>query len=91
MAYRLVEESTPQELMSMKLEVKRDDNLSNLFNKKTEPLRQRAAAVRDNQGILVRLSTQDAQDYIETVVELNNKQKSKAAKSEIDALQSKLD
>ena len=91
MAYRLVEESTPQELMSMKLEVKRDDNLSNLFNKKTEPLRQRAAAVRDNQGILVRLSTQDAQDYIETVVELSNKQESKAAKSEIDALQSKLD
>lgn len=93
MAYRLVEESTPQELMAMKLEVKRDDNLSSLFNKKTQPLIQRAAAIRDNQDILSRLSPEDAQEYIDTAVELNNQQKSKSktAKSKIDELQSKLE
>ena len=93
MAYRLVEESTPQELMAMKLEVKRDDNLSSLFNKKTQPLIQRAAAVRDNQDILSRLSPEDAQEYIDTVVDLSNQQKSKSksAQSKVDELQSKLE
>lgn len=88
-AYQLVSEATPDQLDSMRIEIKNDPELKAMHDKKVKPLRTRREVIKANHSTLSKLSDEDANELIEVLYEIESLKDDKSSKTRVEELNKK--